>query len=156
MKIKRAYHYLYYKIYKSLDTPTNANFLLDWKAAIILDCLGICIGISLLIYYSVFSGNQLNLENNTKFLIFIYIAIIGIPNYFIFQHRDQWKEIVKEFDKLPKDKNKRGGIIVWSVIILIVANLIFAFCLLFDQAKKNHTGPYDPEYIEQQKIENSK
>jgi hypothetical protein len=155
MKIKIAYHYLYYKIYKSLDTPTNGKFLIDWKAELVVDVLGIFIGLSLLNYYTVISGNHVDLGDG-KFSLFLYILIIAIPNYFIFHYNAQWKTIIKEFDKLPKRKNKIGGIIVWSFIILIIANLIFSFYLLAANAEANHTGRYSPEYIQQQKIENSK
>jgi hypothetical protein len=64
-------------------------------------------------------------ENNADILILV--MLVSVPNYFIFHHRDQWKDIVKEFDKLPKRKNKIGGWIVFGVVLLIISNMVFAF-----------------------------
>lgn len=155
MKIKKAYYYLFYKIYKSLDTTTNVKFLIDWKTEFVIDILGIIIGFSLLNFYTVFSGNSFDLSEN-KILLIVYLVLIAIPNYLIFHHKNQWKNIIREFDKLPNRKNKKGGFIVWSFILLIIANFIFSFYLLADHAESNRIGRYSPEYIEQQKNKNSK
>lgn len=149
MKIKSLYYYLYYRIYKFLESTADIKFLISWKTSVIIDMLAVFICLSLTIYYSVFTGTILNLENS-KLIVGLYIAIIGIPNYFIFQHNDRWKKIVDEFDKSNK-KIKKGGYVVFFLIVLVVANLIFSYYLLYSEAKKNNTGPYSEEYIEQQK-----
>jgi hypothetical protein len=40
---------------------------------------------------------------------------------------DVWKDYIKEFDQLPKRKNKIGGWVVFGVLMLIIANMVFAF-----------------------------
>ncbi len=53
------------------------------------------------------------------------IVVIGL-NYFLFLHTNKWKEYNAEFDKLPKKKNIIGGIIVWIIIIMIIANIFIS------------------------------
>lgn len=78
-----------------------------------------------------------------------------LTSYITIDYNDTWKKYILEFDKLPTEKNKVGSIIVWSVIIVIVANMIFSYYLLYERAKRNQTGPYSKEYIQQQKIKDS-
>ena len=46
--------------------------------------------------------------------------ITAIINWFLFENKDKWKSIVEKFDKLAIRENRVGGIIVWSIIILII------------------------------------
>lgn len=149
-KIKQAYYYLYYKLYKYSQSSIFPN---DFAATIFLYALGIFFFFSLINYYNLFTNTHH--EVNKILVIIIYFIIIVIPNYFIFHHNSQWKDIVKEFDKLPEEKNKKGGIIVWSIIILIIGNMLFSFYLLFEEAKRNQTGPYAPEIVAKEKREDS-
>jgi len=88
-------------------------------------------------------------------IIYIPLIIIIGFNYFTLDFKDYWIKYFKEFDKLPKEKNKKYGMIVWSIIILIIGNMLFSFYLLFAQAKKNQTGPYAPEIVAKEKMEDS-
>jgi hypothetical protein len=58
------------------------------------------------------------------------IIIIGLGNYFIFNHADKWKVIVADFNKLPPNKNRIGGVIFWSIFIFIIVSVIFMFYLM--------------------------
>ncbi|ROH97953.1 hypothetical protein [Chryseobacterium daecheongense] len=64
------------------------------------------------------------IESSDYSSIDISTVIIGfsfiILNWYIFEHEDKWKTIIKEFDLLAKKTNRIGGIIVWILIILIV------------------------------------
>jgi hypothetical protein len=124
-KIKKAYYYLFYKLYRWYERGPSV-WLSDWKAELSIDVLLIFIGISLVVYYTIFFDRYLSIGNGNILLIG-YLLLIATPNYFIFHHRDRWKDIVKEFDKLPKLKNKIGGWIVFGVVMLIIANMVFAF-----------------------------
>jgi amino acid transporter len=154
-KLKNAYHYFYYKIYCAIEYTSNLSggkFWSDWKAGLVVDVLCFFICFPLFMYYTIFMNNHIELGNTVVWIIVLFIVL---PNYFIFHHKDQWKTIVNDFDKLPKEKNRKGGVIVWIVIILIICNMLFSYYLLFMQAKQNHTGPYSKEYIEQQKNKDS-
>lgn len=55
--------------------------------------------------------------------------LLGL-NYILFLHNDKWKLYVRELDKQSGKQQLRGGIIVWSIIVLILSNLIFMFYLM--------------------------
>jgi hypothetical protein len=121
--IQKGYYYLFYKLYKWIGED---NWWTDWKAALSIDVLWIFFGISLVVYYTILIDRYLQIGNG-YLLLTGYVLLIALPNYFIFHHRDQWKDIVKEFDKLPERKNKIGGWIVFGVVLLIISNMVFAF-----------------------------
>ncbi|MET3538131.1 hypothetical protein [Chryseobacterium limigenitum] len=157
-KIKRAYYYFYYKIYKSIvytSEMLGGQFLTDFKTIIAIGTLEIWLLLSIGNYFLLItekSSGQLTIQQP---IVFIPLTIIFVLNYFSFIHIDVWKKYNKEFDELPEELNKKGGIIVWSLVALVVINLIFSYYLLFERAKKNHTGPYSKEYIESQRIKDS-
>src|SRR5215208_2983564 len=127
MTIKNIYYYLFYKLYKFSEAAPS-KWWSDWKAVLAIDALWVFLGLSGLVYYSVITRHGVNLGDGT-FAVILYLICIALPNYFIFHHQDQWKKIIHDFDKLPKHTNRIGGWIVFGVIILIIANLIFSFYL---------------------------
>lgn len=122
-KVKKAYCYVYYKLYKWIG---DDNFLADWKAELALDVLGIFLVISGIIYYTIFYDQYFQLGSGYHFLIG-YVFFIAFPNYLIFHHNNQWRKIVNEFDKIPEKKNFVGGIIVLFFTLIIVGNMIYAY-----------------------------
>ena len=125
MSIKKAYYYLFYKMYKFSEAAPS-RWLSDWKAELAIDILEGLLSFSLFVYYTVHIDRHFKMPENYK-IIGLYIIIIGLPNYFIFHHRDQWKGYVHKFDLLPKWKNRLGGWIIFVVVLLIISNLVFAF-----------------------------
>lgn len=150
MLLKKAYYYFYYQLYKSINNPSV--FSRQFRASLYLDILFIIVGLSSLYLYGTFVDSGFEIENGKWFMI-LYIGAICIPNYFIFEHNGQWKDIVNEFDQLPRKTNKIGRCVVWVIIILIIASLIFSIYLMDQKARINHTGPYSREYMEQQKMD---
>ncbi len=128
MKIKRAYYYLFYKFYK-LGELAQPPFLSDWKAGIAVIALEIWVLLSVGVYYAVVTKTVIELKISMP-IIFIPLALVIILNYFAFVHTDIWKKYVKEFDRLPKHKNKLGNWIVLGVVLFIIGNLIFSFYLM--------------------------
>lgn len=145
MLLKKAYYYFYYQLYKSINT--SSIFPRQFRASLYLDILFIVIGLSGLYMYGTFIDSGFKIED-AKWCIILYISVICIPNYFIFEHKGQWKNIIGKFDKLPRKTNQIGRFIVWSIIALIIANLIFSIYLMDQNARANHTGPYSREYME--------
>jgi hypothetical protein len=121
--MKKAYYYLFYKLYKWIGED---NWGTDWKATLIIDILIYFIITASFIYYKIYFNRFIHLSENNADII-ILVILVSVPNHFIFNHSDQWKDIVNEFDKLPKRKNKIGGWIVFGVVLLIITNLVFAF-----------------------------
>ncbi|WP_430406832.1 hypothetical protein [Fluviicola sp.] len=128
-RLKKAYYYLFYKLYRWYENVGSFAFWSDWKAALSLDVIAIFIGISFFTYYMIFIDRYFRLGDG-KFLLIGYVLLIAIPNYFIFHSRNQWKDIVKEFDLLPKKKNRIGGWLVTGFVLLVITNMVFAFYLM--------------------------
>lgn len=130
--IKRAYYYFFYKIYKSIEYTSEelgGGFWSDWKASFVLDCCLYFIISSIFIYYKIFFNRFVHLSDNNLDVLLTIIPV-ALFNYFVFLHKNQWKSIVVEFDKLPKEKNIIGSWIVFGIVLLIIVNLIFSFYLM--------------------------
>jgi len=130
--MKRAYYYFFYKIYRSIEYTSDLSggkFLTKFKASLVMVALEIWICMSLGIYYSVYTKTVVELSV-TMPVIYIPLLIIIIFNYFSLDYKSSWEEHKKTFDNLPKIKNTLGGWIVFGIIILILANLIFSFYLM--------------------------
>ncbi|WP_326983448.1 hypothetical protein VUJ46_02560 [Chryseobacterium sp. MYb264] len=131
-KIKRAYYYFFYKIYKSIECTSGlvgGAFWTDFKAGIALGVLEIWLLSSLLTYYSLLTNIKLNLSI-TNPIILIPLTTLFIINYFAFIHKNIWKDYNREFDKLSERQNKKGSIIVWIIVIFIAANFFGSAYLL--------------------------
>lgn len=126
--LKRAYYYLFYKFYK-ISEAAPSRWLSEWKASLAIDVLVLFILFSGVNYYNVFIDKTLAFDNKLLFA-FLYIALIAMPNYFIFNHRNKWKEIVVEFDKRPNSFNRTGSWLVTLFVIIVIANLCFSFYLM--------------------------
>ena len=124
--MKQMYYYLFYKFYK-LAEAAPSRWLSDWKAGIIIITLEVWSLFSLINYYNVWVDRYMTLK---KAYIIPIIMLICFINYMAFIHSDRWKDYVKDFDKLPKNKNKIGSWIVFSITIFIIANLIFSYYLI--------------------------
>ena len=79
--IKKAYYYLFYKLYKFSEAAPS-RWLSDWKAELVIDVLWIFTGASGLFYYSVFTNDRINVSD--RFGAILAIIFISFPNYFIF------------------------------------------------------------------------
>lgn len=128
MTIKKAYYFSFYKLYKSFEASPS-KFWSEWKASLLMDILVGCIVITTGLIYSIVTKKKIIIFESNLYT-WIMILTIGIGNYFIFNHADKWKEIVAEFNHLPKNKIRVGGVIFWSVFFLIFASVIFMFYLM--------------------------
>ena len=142
-KIKNAYYYFFYKIYKFWEYVSVPKFWSDVKALISIDVLVLFTVSSAFFYFDLSFGNK------TIFIICLMLMML-ISNHLILRE-NICKEYINHFDNLPKLKNKIGGIIVGSIILLILTNFIFSIYWMDQRARKNQTGPYSKEYIEQEK-----
>ncbi len=127
MNIKKAYYYFFYKLYKVAMTGAIKS-LSNWYALLAIMVLDSWFILSLYNYYTIFFNRYSSLELKS-FKTIIYIILLLIINYFSFAYKDKWKVYVAEFDKWPRKRNILGGIIVWSFIVLVIANLVFSFYL---------------------------
>lgn len=122
----KSYYYFFYKIYCFWENAPF-KFWSHFKTGLTIIFLEIWLLLSLFIYYNIFVDKYYHLNRNL-FLI-LSLALI-IFNFLFFSLSDKWKDYNTEFDKLPKNRNTIGGIIVWSIILLIIGNLIYSFYLM--------------------------
>ena len=83
-----------------------------------------------MVYYKVFTKKDLLNDKGLVIAVGLVVGVLTLVNYFVFFHNDRWKGYVKDFDSLPKKKNKIGTMIVWSLVFLIFLSLIFSFYLM--------------------------
>ncbi|PZR20477.1 MAG: hypothetical protein DI535_29890 [Citrobacter freundii] len=155
-KIKRAYYYFFYKLYKAAKYTSYpfGDFLLDFRAAIGIVILEAWIFISLLLYLSFIDKLPIELTILSP-IVYLPAILIFVVNYIAFIHTDIWKQYNKEFDKLSKKQNRIGSWIVLGIVLLIVGNLILSVYCLDLKARRNQTGPYNPEIIAKERSKDS-
>jgi hypothetical protein len=122
------YEYFFYKLYKSLEISSFV-FWSDWKASLLMDFLVSCIIFSINIFYTVITKKTPFLFTSKVTVMFFLIPIV-LFNFLMFNYNNKWKLIIKEFDAWPKKKNTVGGVVAWSVMLLIFSNVIFMFYLM--------------------------
>ncbi|TMI63054.1 MAG: hypothetical protein E6H07_16785 [Bacteroidetes bacterium] len=83
----------------------------DWKAIFSLLILEIWVLLSGMVYYKVFMKKDLVPDNRLATVSFAVVVVLSLIKYFVFVHRDHWKEYVQEFGKWPERKNKLGALI---------------------------------------------
>ncbi|NGF77078.1 hypothetical protein G5B10_14410 [Fluviicola sp. SGL-29] len=128
-KVKKAYYYLFYQLYKWYEKGPSVWWS-EWKASLTLIVLEIWLISSLLLYYKVFLAPNADIVGS-QLTWGILVLLLALIDYFIFHYNDQWKEIVLEFDELPKNKSKKGGWLVFGFVSLIALNFIFSFYLYY-------------------------
>ncbi len=130
--IRKAYYYLFYKIYKSIEYTSEefgGAFWTDFKTGLVIAALEIWLLLSIGNYYSIITKKNADLSL-TMPIVYIPLLLLLILNYFSFMHNDKWKEYNRQFDKLSKKKNIVGTWIVVGVVVFIIANLIYSFYLM--------------------------
>ncbi|MCL8537387.1 hypothetical protein M9991_11000 [Chryseobacterium gallinarum] len=152
--IKSVYYYFFYKLYNHYEN-NSTPWLSGFKANISLGALEIWLILSISNYFVLITGKSTDDLTIWQPSIFIPLVLLFLLHYFAFINTDIWKEYNKEFSLLPKEKNRKNGIITWSIIILIILNTIFSYYLLFSQARKDQTGPYAPEFVAKKRREDS-
>lgn len=116
--MKRAYYYLFYKLYKFWEYVSFPKIWSDFKAGVSMGALEMWLVAGLINYYRIYIDHEMTFSKNLY--IGMVVFVIGL-NYFSFVHTDKWKEYNAEFEQLPRKKNIIGGIIVWIIIISIIA-----------------------------------
>ena len=126
--IKRAYYYLFYKLYKSMKASAY-TWLSDLRAGIVIVILETQLLFIIGNYYSALAKKIIKI---TIYDPIVYLPILAIftINYVMFIHTDRWKKYVVEFDKLPKRTNRIGSWIVFGLIAFVELNLFFSLYLI--------------------------
>ena len=128
MSLLKSYKYIFYKLYKHYENG-GIIWWSEWKASLSINALCIWMLSSIGVYYTIVTKTKLELSIKMP-IIWIPLVAIFFFNYFLFHHKDRWKEIIHEFDKWDKKKNRIGGWIVFAIVIAVIANLISSFYLM--------------------------
>ncbi len=129
MSIRSVYNYFFYQLYKFWESASTPKVWSEWKATLTITVLELFLGFSGLFYFTIFRGKSVDAGDDNFIFVFFVIAIV-LPNYLLFHRRNQWRDIIEEFDKWPSGKNITGGIVVAAIVIVIFANLFFTFFLM--------------------------
>lgn len=132
LKIRKAYCYFFFKIYRSIEYPSELSggkFLTSVKAGVVIVALEIWILMSIGAYYSYFTKTAVELSLSMPIVYIPLLIILGF-NYFTLDYTDIWKDYVKDFEKITPRKNRKGGWIVFGIVLFVIANLVCAFYLM--------------------------
>ncbi len=128
-KIKRAYDYLFFTIYRFWETALS-KWWSEGKTIITLIILKILI---LLNIYGLVIYNYKVLENpisKSRYFPYILALIIYLFDHYYFLHKKKWKKKVHSFKGINKKKDKMGIIIVCTAILLIFSSFIYSIYLV--------------------------
>ena len=114
MNLKKAYYYLFYKLYR-IGKMSAFLSQSEWIGFLLINIICFFFVFSLFNYFSVvFSSIRIN-----DILFYIMYGLICIYNFVTFHLWDQWKKIIQEFNKLP-EKEK----CVWDLFVYLFIGLI--------------------------------
>jgi hypothetical protein len=123
--MKNGYKYFFYKLYRFAERVPSPWWS-EWKTALYLSVVEFLFLVSLEGYLLILY--RVHIIKNS-FNIPLVLSLLGI-NYVLFLHNNKWKLYIKELDKQSRKQQLIGGIIVWSIILLIFSNLIFMYHLM--------------------------
>ena len=126
MIILKAYQYFFYKFYKFYETSTYSKWWSEWKALVSIIAIEMWTLFSLAFYYQAFTGDAPEIDS----LVWVIGTVLAVGNWYLFEHQDKWKDIVKEFDELPKKKNRIGSFFVFLVVLGSIVNVFFSIYTL--------------------------
>jgi heme/copper-type cytochrome/quinol oxidase subunit 3 len=125
MDLKKAYYYLYYKIYK-FDKSISDDSLNEWKPLITIVLLNIFLFFQIFNWYSIITKQNINIKN-PALLAFPVAFLLTIMNYMYFLHKNKWKNYIGEFEKYDKSKKRIGGFKVLFIVAIIFGGLIYSY-----------------------------
>jgi len=123
---KESYYYLFYKLYKFGEWSPSV-FPSDWTATLAIGLLEIFSLSSLKFYYIEYVNQSSEL---TPIQVITAIILVFVINTIAFLINDKWKHYIKEFDKLPRNKNIIGTWVVIIVVAFILVNTAISFSMM--------------------------
>lgn len=128
MRLRKLYHYLYYKLY-CFAIYISDDILNDSKPLITISSLEALLLIECIVWYTVITGNTVSFSQPVW--VFLPIGLgITIFNFNFFIKDKRWTKHVAEFKEYDKKNKYKGNIIVFLLITAIISSLIFSFYVL--------------------------
>lgn len=123
MRVKEAYYYLFYRLLRVWANFDNPLLSVKYRAELSLVVIKAWLIFSVFTFLDVI-GNSSGSNTVLEFIV-AFILVVGSTTYF-FSISDKWKSYMEKFDQWPERKNVIGGIIVWSVGVLIFLCMILS------------------------------
>jgi len=129
MKLKEAYYYLFYKLFRFWSLNSNLFMSAEFRAQIVMIWLEVALVVSVQSYICILTHHRFRLTIWHPLMLIPFVIIITLKLY-LFTFSDRWRVYNERFNKWTRRQNIIGGIIVYSVILLIIGNLFFSIELL--------------------------
>jgi hypothetical protein len=129
MTFKKAYYYFHYKIYKFFSKRENIFLSDGFRAEISLMAIKLWLVFPIYAYFGLLQEKRPTISILQP-TVFLPMIVIFSSTLYFFTFSSKWKIYHEEFDKWPKNKNIKGGILVLGIIALIVVNAFLSIYLL--------------------------
>ncbi len=93
-----------------------------WKAYILMSIIEIWTLFSIFYYTS--KAYNIIVDFSLKQVVYPFIIIFLIKNYYLFEKDDMWKEYVEYFRKLSKLERKKSLILTIILIFICILNVV--------------------------------
>jgi len=119
--VMNPYYYLYYKISRILNKKGNNA----WGA---MYALSLLIFVNLIvIYINVFHVTKENfISSGYKIGLIIIGIVLFITNYALFLHKNNYKQIIKRYEKETLRSRRIGSLLVILYFIITLLSIFFA------------------------------
>ncbi|MDR1003801.1 MAG: hypothetical protein LBL97_02155 [Prevotellaceae bacterium] len=112
------------------------GFWMEWRAFGLLNGLMILPVLSIIYYFAALLslfGLMYNPELISYIIgvcLVIWLLFIFIAGQKVLMNRNRWKNIIKEFDRLPQKENTQMGLIALGIVLFVILSLILSICLM--------------------------
>jgi hypothetical protein len=113
----------------------------EWKPLITISVIELFIVIQAFLWFVIVTKNSYGFP---KLLLYFIALFISVLNYFIFLHKNKWKNYLHKFKGISKRQIFLDGVIILLVVFLILAGMIYTFyqLSLLDWKKINSSKYY--------------
>lgn len=118
--MKNPYYYLFYKISKVINKKNNNEMGVMYALTLLITINFITI------IGKIVDINESNYRNqNNRAILFIFIIVLFVSNYFIFIHNNRFKKILKLYINESKRSKLIGNTLVLTYIIVTFVILFY-------------------------------
>ena len=124
-KMKKAYYFFFYTFYRVTEKATS-GWLSEWKATFFVATLQLYLLMAFLVYLAAILKKDILPDNKWVYTLPVTLVVYG-SNYYIFLHKEKWRNIISLFKNWPKRKVYLLNAVCWLITIIILLSLVFAF-----------------------------
>lgn len=129
MTFKETYYYTFYKFYKLWEKVDNILLSNSFRAEVSMMAVKIWLFIVIYAYGCALFRIKPDISIR-KPMGYIPIILVLLSTHYFFSKKAKWESYFKEFEKWPKNRNRIGGVLVWSVVVFIFVNVFVSVIVL--------------------------